>query len=177
MIDPTHVPNTNTSINRRTLFIMCSLIECIVPAARQLVRHALTVGIFRQSTMHASPRISSHAIPRRYAELFPTSGTSPVPNLTASRCDQQKPRERYDNEKDMKIENPRDNTRQQNNREKTCQRQQRQVPPKPIPFPILLIVAHSDGRRGNRARFPSALPAGPVTLPHSLSRHKNRKTF
>src|SRR5271156_3795558 len=120
MIDPTQVPKAITCTKRKTLFIMCSPSKCIVPAARQLVRHALAVGIFRQSTMDALPRVDSHAIPRRCAELFATSGTSPVRNLSASRCDQQKPRERYNNEKDRKIENPCDNTRQQNNREKTC---------------------------------------------------------
>jgi hypothetical protein len=73
--------------------------------------------------MHASPRRDFHAIPRRYSELFATSGASPVRNHGASRADQQKPRERYDNEKDRKIENPGDCTREQNHREKTCQRQ------------------------------------------------------
>jgi hypothetical protein len=73
--------------------------------------------------MDALPRVDSHAIPRRYAELFATSGASPVRNLGASCADQQKPRECYDNEKDRKLENPRDNTREQNDREKTCQRQ------------------------------------------------------
>jgi hypothetical protein len=70
--------------------------------------------------MHASLRMGSHAIPRRYAEWFATSGASRVRNLSPSRADQQKPRERYDNENDRKIENPRDNTREQNDREKTC---------------------------------------------------------
>src|SRR5271155_1242953 len=106
MMDPTQVPKAITCTKRKTLFIARSLSECIVLVHRELARHALTVGIFRQSTMDALPRVDSHAIPRRCAELFATSGTSPVRNLSASRCDQQKPRERYNNEKDRKIENP-----------------------------------------------------------------------
>jgi hypothetical protein len=46
-----------------------------------------------------------------------------VRSLGASCADHEKPRERYDNEKDRKIENPGDYTREQNDREKTCQRQ------------------------------------------------------
>jgi hypothetical protein len=70
--------------------------------------------------MHASPRIDSHAIPGRYSELFAASGASPVRNHRASCADQQKPRERYDNEKDRKIENSGDYTREQHDREETC---------------------------------------------------------
>jgi hypothetical protein len=55
--------------------------------------------------------------------LFATSGASPERNHRASCADQQKPRERYDNEKYRKIKNPGDYTREQNHREKTCQRQ------------------------------------------------------
>src|SRR5580704_1766171 len=120
MMDPTQVPKVITCKNRKMLFIMCSSSDCIVPVQRLLVRHALAVGISRQSTMHASPRSDSHAIPRRYSELFATFRASPVRNRGASCADHQKPRERHDNEKDRKIENPRDNARQQNDWEKTC---------------------------------------------------------
>src|SRR5271170_4630440 len=120
MIDPTHVPKAITCTKRKTLFIMCSPSECIVSVERQRARHALAVGILRQSTMYASPRKDSQTVPPREAEWFATSGASPVRNLRASCGDKQKPRERYDNEKDRKIENPRDSTRDQNDREKTC---------------------------------------------------------
>src|ERR1700678_306567 len=108
MMDPTQVPKAITCTNRKMLFIVCSPSDCIVPVQRQLVRYALPARIFRQSTMHASPRRDSHAIPRRYSDLFAASGASPVRTHGASRADQQKPRERHDNEKDRKIENPDD---------------------------------------------------------------------
>jgi hypothetical protein len=70
--------------------------------------------------MHASLRNDSQTVPPGETESFATSGAPPVRNLGASCGDKQKPSERYDNEKDRKIENPRGNTREQNDREKTC---------------------------------------------------------